>query len=125
MYTEIRHYRKIGLDLLAALNILNRAQVIFLYGLCFLNIFPFMSAMCDVSWENDKTYKLIGLLELSSELWNSTSKEYRDGQNKAKCKQMIAELLKMSTIEVNRKLNNFRCQMNSELGKIKNRYCVH
>ena len=77
--------------------------------------------MADVVWDKQKTYKLIELLESSPELWNCTLKEYRDRQLKAKCMETIAQKLEMSSAEVGRKLHNLRCQMNSELRKIKNK----
>ncbi|XP_022168723.1 uncharacterized protein LOC111032630 [Myzus persicae] len=77
--------------------------------------------MADVVWDKQKTYKLIELLESSPELWNCTLKEYRDRQLKAKCMEKIAQKLEISSAEVGRKLHNLRCQMNSELRKIKNK----
>lgn len=53
--------------------------------------------------DKDKTYTLIGLLESSSELWNSTLKGCKDTEQKAKCIEIISKSLKISTTDVNRK----------------------
>ncbi|KAL4103437.1 hypothetical protein QTP88_018814 [Uroleucon formosanum] len=70
--------------------------------------------MADVVWDKQNTYKLLEFLESSPELRNCTLKKYRDRQLKAKC-------MEMSSAEVGRKLHNLRCQMNSELRKIKHK----
>lgn len=72
-------------------------------------------------WDKQKTYKLIELIESSPGLWNCSLKEYRDRQLKAKCMETIAQTMEISVTEVGRKFHNLRCQLNSELRKIKNK----
>lgn len=77
--------------------------------------------MAAVVWDKQKTYQLIELLESSPALWNCTLQEYRDRHVKAKYMEIIAQKLEITSAEVGRKLHNLRCQMNSELRKIKNK----
>jgi len=79
--------------------------------------------MITILWDKNKTYKSIELRESSSEPWNCTLKEYRDRQLKAKRmeEEAVAQVLEVNATEVGKKLHNLRCQMNSELRKIKNK----
>lgn len=77
--------------------------------------------MAEVVRDKQKTNQLIELFESSPALWNCTLQEYRDRQVKAKCMESIAQKLEITSAEVGRKLLNLRCEMNSELRKIKNK----
>ncbi|CAH1969572.1 unnamed protein product [Acanthoscelides obtectus] len=71
-----------------------------------------------MKWDKESTLKLIEMYEAHPELWNCILKEYRDRDKKAQAIKNIDQL-KTTEAEVGRKWHNLRCQMNSEIRKIK------
>jgi hypothetical protein len=72
-------------------------------------------------WTSLETRKLISEFEESPCLWNAFGKDCKNKDRKARALTKIALSLGFSVYEVKRKLNNFRCQYNSELKKQESR----
>ncbi|KAG7163452.1 putative Alcohol dehydrogenase transcription factor Myb/SANT-like-containing protein 22 [Homarus americanus] len=53
------------------------------------------------------------------ELWNVSLMEYRNKEKKANAVKEIAKILNIPESEITRKWHNLRCQMNSEIRKLK------
>lgn len=70
-------------------------------------------------WSKEKTKELIEMLQASPELWDTTSKFYKDRVKKNSATATMAEHFGVSTAEITRKLHNLRTQMNNEIRKIK------
>ncbi|CAH1979148.1 unnamed protein product [Acanthoscelides obtectus] len=80
---------------------------------------PSVNEQKAMKWDKESTLKLIEMYEAHPELWNCILKEYRDRDKKAQAIKNIADQLKITEAEVGRKWHNLRCQMNSEIRKIK------
>lgn len=70
-------------------------------------------------WTKERTTELIEKFESSPELWDTTSKLYRDRAKKEAAVTKLAEHFSVTSAEINRKLHNLRTQMNNERRKIK------
>ncbi|CAH2006592.1 unnamed protein product [Acanthoscelides obtectus] len=80
---------------------------------------PSVNEQKAMKWDKESTLKLIEMYEAHPELWNCILKEYRDRDKKAQAIKNIADQLKTTEAEVEEKWHNLRCQMNSEIRKIK------
>ena len=76
-----------------------------------------------VIWEREKVYKLIELVEARPELWDCSLKAYKNRNLKNKIHESIAQTLNLTANLVAKKIHNLRCQLNTELRKIKSKKC--
>ena|ERR1700761_189671 len=71
------------------------------------------------NWEREKVYKLIELVEAHPELWDCSLKAYKNRHLKNKIHESIAQTLNLTADLVDKKIHNLRCQLNTEIRKIK------
>lgn len=70
-------------------------------------------------WSREETLGLIDLIEKHPEIWDVSRLEYRDRNTKQRALVEISLTLNIPQEEVTRKWHNLRCQMNTEIRKIK------
>lgn len=70
-------------------------------------------------WSKEETIQMVQMYEGFPELWNISHNHYKDRNKKNHCLTIISEAFNTTVDEVTRKIHNLRCQLNSEIRKIK------
>ncbi|CAG9801364.1 unnamed protein product [Chironomus riparius] len=75
--------------------------------------------MSKYNWTRQETKDLITLYEINECLWNKNLREYKDRDERISSIQSIADEMKISIEEINKKIHNLRNQYRFELNKMK------